>query len=68
MSVTTALAALQAAHTDISAAITSKGGTVNTGDGFSDFATGIGTISVPSNYGLITFSAAVPSAAEIKVS
>ena len=45
MSVTTALAALQAAHTDISAAITSKGGTVNTGDGFSDFATGIGTIT-----------------------
>lgn len=38
------LAALQQAKADIAEAITTKGGTVGSGDGFSDFATDIGTI------------------------
>jgi hypothetical protein len=45
MSIATSLTALGTAKTDIAAAITAKGGTVNAGDGFSDFATDIGTIS-----------------------
>jgi hypothetical protein len=45
MSIATSLTALATAKTDIAAAITAKGGTVNAGDGFSDFATDIGTIS-----------------------
>lgn len=45
MSISSSLTALQAAKTNIAAAITAKGGTVNEGDGFSDFATDIGTIS-----------------------
>lgn len=35
------------AHDDIANAITNKGGTVNTGDGFEDFATDIGSIPTP---------------------
>ena len=45
MSIATSLSALTTAKTDISAAITAKGGIVNTGDGFSDFATDIATIT-----------------------
>jgi hypothetical protein len=33
-----------------------------------DFPTEIAAIKPPSNYGLITFTAAIPTAAEIKVS
>lgn len=46
MSIATSLAALRQAKTDIAVAITDKGGTVNTGDGFADFAADIATISV----------------------
>lgn len=45
MSISSSLTALQAAKTNIAAAITAKGGTVNEGDGFADFAADIGTIS-----------------------
>lgn len=45
MSISTSLTALQTAKTDIAAAITAKGGTVGAGDGFSDFAADIGTIT-----------------------
>lgn len=38
------LTALSTAKNNIATAITNKGGTVNSGDGFSDFATDIGTI------------------------
>jgi hypothetical protein len=44
MSILTEISRLQTAKSDIAAAITAKGGTVNSGDGFSDFATDIGTI------------------------
>ena len=33
-----------------------------------DFPTAIAAIKPPSNYGLITFTAAIPTAAEIKIS
>lgn len=45
MSISISLTALQTAKTDIANAITAKGGTVNPGDGFSDFAADIGTIT-----------------------
>lgn len=45
MSISTSLTALQTAKTDIANAITAKGGTVAAGDGFSDFAADIGTIT-----------------------
>jgi hypothetical protein len=45
MSISDSLTALQTAKSDIATAITAKGGTVNAGDGFSDFATDIGTIT-----------------------
>ena len=45
MSISTSITALQTAKTNIANAITEKGGTVNAGDGFSDFATDIGTIT-----------------------
>lgn len=48
MSIATSLAALRQAKTDIAAAITNKGGAVNTGDGFADFAADIATISAGS--------------------
>jgi len=38
---------LQAAKVNIGTAITAKGGTANSGNGFSDYATDIGTITVP---------------------
>lgn len=44
MSIATALQALQQAKTNIASAITQRGGTVNSGDGFSDFAACIATI------------------------
>ena len=44
MSISTSLAALKTAKTDIANAITAKGGTVNAGDGFADFAADVGTI------------------------
>lgn len=44
MSIATQISALQADKTAIANAITAKGGTVNSGDGFDDFATDIGTI------------------------
>ena len=44
MSIATQISALQADKTAIANAITDKGGTVNSGDGFDDFATDIGTI------------------------
>ncbi len=45
MSISTSIAALQADKAAIAAAITAKGGTVNEGDGYNDFATDIGTIA-----------------------
>src|SRR5574344_2154207 len=45
MSISDSLTALQTAKSDIATAITAKGGTVHEGDGFSDFATDIGTIT-----------------------
>ena len=45
MSISTSIAALQADKAAIAAAITDKGGTVNEGDGYNDFATDIGTIA-----------------------
>lgn len=45
MSISTSLTALQTAKTNIASAITAKGGTVGAGDGFSDFAADIGTIT-----------------------
>lgn len=44
MSIATQIAALQQDKTDIATAITNKGGTVNSGDGFDDFAADIATI------------------------
>lgn len=44
MSIATEISALQADKTAIANAITAKGGTVGSGDGFDDFATDIGTI------------------------
>lgn len=44
MSIATQIAALQADKTAIATAITNKGGTVNSGDGFDDFAADIATI------------------------
>jgi len=44
MSILTEITRLQTAKSDIASAITAKGGTVNSGDGFSDFAADIGTI------------------------
>ena len=43
------LARLQAAKTAIGNAITSAGGTVNTGDGFEDFASDVGSITTNIN-------------------
>jgi hypothetical protein len=45
MSISSEITRLQTAKSDIASAITAKGGTVNAGDGFSDFATAIGTIT-----------------------
>jgi hypothetical protein len=45
MSILTEISRLQTAKSDIASAITAKGGTVNSGDGFSDFAAAIGTIT-----------------------
>lgn len=44
MTIATALQALQQAKTNIASAITQRGGTVNSGDGFSDFAACVATI------------------------
>ena len=44
MSIATQISALEADKTAIANAITAKGGTVASGDGFDDFATDIGTI------------------------
>lgn len=44
MSIASSITALQTAKTNIAAAITAKGGTVNAGDGMSDFAEDIATI------------------------
>ena len=52
MSISDSLAALQTAKSDIATAITAKGGTVNTGDGFSDFAADIDTITGGGSTGL----------------
>ena len=46
MSISTSIAALQADKAAIAAAITAKGGTVNEGDGYNDFATDIETIAI----------------------
>ena len=44
MSIATQIQYLQQDKTDIANAITAKGGTVNSGDGFDDFANDIATI------------------------
>jgi len=44
MTIAQQISALQQDKTDIATAITNKGGTVNSGDGFDDFATDIATI------------------------
>ena len=44
MSISDKITRLATAHDDIAAAIATKGGTVNTGDGFEDFAADIATI------------------------
>jgi len=46
MSISDSLAALQADKAAIAAAIKAKGGTVNEGDGYNDFAADIGTIAI----------------------
>jgi hypothetical protein len=68
MTMTEIITALQAAKIDIADAITAKGGTVAAGDGFSDFAAAIASISAGPEYGLITFTAVDPAAAIIMVS
>lgn len=50
------LAALATAKSSIATAITNKGGTVNTGDGFSDFAAKIGTIPAGKTVEVGTFT------------
>ena len=45
MTIASQIAVLQQDKTDIATAITNKGGTVNSGDGFDDFASDIGTIT-----------------------
>lgn len=50
MSIATSLTALQIAKTNIANAITDKGGTVASGDGFLDFASDIATIPTSSSY------------------
>lgn len=64
------LARLQQAKLDIAEAIDSKGVTVEASDLFSDFAALIEQISqeIPSEYGLVTYTAINPALAEIKVS
>lgn len=68
MSIATALQALQKARTDIANAITQRNGTVNSGDGFVDFAACIATIPqgssepiTPSNFEIhkVTVSSAL---------
>ena len=44
MSIANEISALATDRQDIATAITNKGGTVNAGDGFDNFATDIGTI------------------------
>lgn len=68
MTITEIVTALRAAKIDIADAITVKGGTVAEGDGFSDFAAAIAGIQAGPEYGLITYTAAIPSAAVIMVS
>lgn len=70
MTLTEIITALQAAKIDIADAITAKGGTVAEGDGYLDFAAAIAGIQAGPGpeYGLITYTAAIPSAAVIMVS
>lgn len=68
MSISVNLASLKLAKEDIAEAITAKGVSVGESDGFSSFAEKIMAIKPPSNYGLITFTAADPAAANIKIS
>lgn len=70
MTLNESLSALRAAYENIATAIVEKGGTVNEGDGFSDFADDIRTIvpPIPQEYGLVTFTAVVPTAAVIMIS
>ncbi len=68
MSIVSSLEALKLAKSDIADAITGKGVTVSLADGFADFADKVRDIKPPSDYGLITFTAAVPTAANIMVS
>jgi len=65
MSIATSVTALQTAKSDIATAITTKGGTVNTGDGFSDFATDIGTIASGGSAGALPFSVSFASAVAV---
>ena len=67
MTIAQSLVALQNAKTDMANAITDKGVTLNEGDGFADFAAAIRSIKPPSEYGLITFTAIIPTAATITI-
>lgn len=58
MSIATQISALQQDKTDIATAITNKGGTVSSGDGFDDFAADIATI--PSGGGDLLYVEPLP--------
>jgi hypothetical protein len=70
MTIAQSITALNNAKEDIFDAITEKGGLINEGDGFEDFADAIRTINppIPQEYGLVTFTAVVPTAAVIMIS
>ena len=54
MAISDKLTRLSTAHDNIAAAIATKGGTVNTGDGFEDFAADIATIPQSSGEDITT--------------
>lgn len=70
MTFTDIILALRTAHTDIATAIEAQGVELSEGDGFADFAVAISQIklNIPSNYGLVTFTAIIPTAANIMIS
>lgn len=67
MNLTEIIDKLRIAKTDIASAITEKGVILNEGDGFSDFAEAIRAIKPPPEYGLVTFTATIPTSAIITI-
>ena len=61
------LTKLQAARTNIASAITAKGGTVASGDGFEDFASDIGSIPAGSTAAKLTPVSTVSSPSELYI-